>query len=174
MQENASANPTVSPVPGAPFLGQPSAYDLAALGYSNVELFLEGTARSYTDPRQEAPFRTRAIVRRPLDPARWSGRVLVEWFNVSGGLDASPDWAFTHRHLMRDGFAYVGVSVQSVGVEGGGFAPIQLPLKTVNKERYGALSHPGDAFAFDIFSQAGRAARDGRLLGGLVPKRVLA
>ena len=107
-------------------------------------------------------------------PARWNGSVVVEWFNVSGGLDAAPDWDFTHRHLMRAGFAWVGVSAQRVGIEGGGFAAMSLPLKTVNAERYGSLSHPGDAFAFDIFSQAGRAVRDGRLLGGLAPRRVLA
>ena len=165
---------SVSAVPGPPFLAQPVAYDVTALGYTNDEFFLEGTARSYAGPVSEAPFRTRAIVRRPVDAARWNGSVLVEWFNVSGGLDAAPDWSFLHRHILRAGFAYVGVSVQSVGVEGGGFAAIQLPLKKVNPERYGSLTHPGDAFAYDLFSQVGRAIREGHLLGGLVPKRVLA
>ena len=164
----------LTPVPGAPFLGQPSFYDLAALGYSNEEFFLSGSARSYTAPVQQAEFRTRAIVRRPLDPARFSGTVLVEWFNVSGGLDASPDWAFVHRHLLREGSAYVGVSVQKVGVEGGGFAAVSMPLKKMNPERYASLSHPGDAFAFDIYSQVGRAVRDGNLLGGARPRCVLA
>jgi hypothetical protein len=42
---------------------------------------------------------------------------------------------------------------------------VAFPLKKVDAVRYASLSHPGDAFAFDIFSQAGRAARDGRLLG---------
>jgi hypothetical protein len=162
------------PVPGALFLGQPTSYDIAALGYSNDEYFLAGTARSYTAPPQEAAFRTRAVVRRPLDPARFSGTVVVEWFNVSGGLDAAPDWAFVHRHLMREGHAWVGVSAQRVGIEGGGFAAMSFPLKKMNAERYGSLSHPGDAFAFDVFSQAGRAVRDGRLLGGARPRRLLA
>jgi hypothetical protein len=162
------------PVPGTYFLGRPLGYDLGALGYTDDEFFLEGTAGSYASSPREARYRTRAVVRRPRDAARWNGSVLVEWFNVSGGVDASPDWDFTHRHLLRAGFAYVGVSVQSVGIEGGGFASISLPLKTVNAERYGSLTNPGDAFAFDIFSQAGRAVRDGRLLGGLAPRRVLA
>jgi Alpha/beta hydrolase domain len=162
------------PVQGAMFLGQPMSYDLAALGYSNDEYFLAGSARSYTTPAQEAPFRTRAIVRRPLDPARFDGTVVVKWFNVSGGLDAAPDWSFVHRHLMRRGHAWVGVSAQRVGIEGGGFSAVSFPLKKVNAERYGALSHPGDAFAFDIFSQAGRAVRDARLLDGLTPRRLLA
>jgi hypothetical protein len=165
---------SVSAVPGAPFLAQPVFYDLAALGYTNDEFFLEGTARSYAGPEKEAFFRTRAVVRRPVDAARWNGSVVVEWFNVSGGLDAAPDWSFLHRHILRAGFAYVGVSVQRVGVEGGGFATIQIPLKTVNPARYGSLAHPGDAFAYDIYTQVGRAIRDGHLLGGLAPRRVLA
>jgi hypothetical protein len=166
--------PSVTAVQGPPFLAQPSFYDLAALGYTNDEYFLEGTARSHAGPEPEAFFRTRAVVRRPADAARWNGSVVVEWFNVSGGLDAAPDWSFLHRQIFRAGFAYVGVSVQRVGVEGGGFASIQIPLKTVNPQRYGELAHPGDAFAYDIYTQAGRAIREGHLLGGLVPKRVLA
>src|SRR5262245_57464912 len=172
----ADRSATVSgPVAGTIFLGAPQSYDLASHGYTNDELFLEGAACSY-DPASpgEARYRTRAVVRRPLDAKRWNGSVVVEWFNVSGGLDASPDWSFVHRHLMREGFAYVGVSVQRVGIEGGGFSSMSFPLKKMNAERYGSLEHPGDAFAFDIFSQVGRAVRDGRLLGGLAPRRVLA
>jgi len=168
-------SPAVSgPIPGAFFLGSPQSYDLAALGYSNEELLLDGTARSYTSAPGEARYRTRVVVRRPLDAKRFNGSVLVEWFNVSGGLDAAPDWSFTHRHLIREGFAWVGVSAQRVGIEGGGFAAMSFPLKKMNPERYASLEHPGDAFSFDIFSQAGRAVRDGRLLGGIVPRRVLA
>jgi hypothetical protein len=51
----------------------------------------------------------------------------------------------------------------------------QAAIKQVDSARYAALTHPGDAYAFDIFSQAGRAARDdSALLGPLRPKRVLA
>jgi hypothetical protein len=161
------------PIPGAFFLGQPLSYDLAALGYSNEEFLLEGTARSYA-PAGEARYRTRVVVRRPLDPKRWNGSAVVEWFNVSGGLDAAPDWSFVHRHLIREGFAWVGVSAQRAGIEGGGFAAVSFPLKKMDAKRYASLEHPGDAFSFDVFSQAGRAVRDGRLLGGLEPRRVLA
>lgn len=55
-------------------------------------------------------------MRRPLDAARWNGSVVVEWLNVSGGLDAAPDFDFTHRHLIREGFAWVGVSAQRAGM----------------------------------------------------------
>ena len=43
----------------------------------------------------------------------------IEWLNVSGGADAGPDWNATHREIIRSGYAYVGVSAQKVGVEGG-------------------------------------------------------
>jgi hypothetical protein len=162
------------PIPGTSFLGRPLSYDLAALGYASEEFFLEGAARSYAPAGGEARYRTRVVARRPLDPARFNGSVVVEWLNVSGGIDASPDWDFAHRHLIREGFAWVGVSAQRVGIEGGGFAAMSFPLKTVDRARYGSLDHPGDAFSFDIFSQVGRAVRDGRLLGGLSPQRLLA
>jgi hypothetical protein len=161
------------PLSGTPFLGRPLGYDLAALGWATEEFFLEGAARSYAPPG-EAPYRTRVVVRRPLDPARFNGSAVVEWHNVSGGLDAAPDWDFTHRHLVREGFAWVGVSAQRAGIEGGGLGSMSFPLKKVDPGRYGPLAHPGDAFAFDVFSQAGRAVRDGRLLRGLAPRRVLA
>jgi hypothetical protein len=102
----------------------------------------------------------------------------VEWLNVSGGADAGPDWNAAHREILRNGHAYVGVSAQKVGVEGGpSLMGMGTPLKKANPERYGGLSHPGDAFAYDIFSQAGRLLRSAdasRIFGPLVPKRVIA
>jgi hypothetical protein len=76
------------PIAGAPFLGRPLSYDLAALGYSTEEFFLEGTARSYAPTPGEARYRTRVVVRRPLDPARFDGSVVVEWFR--GGRARDP------------------------------------------------------------------------------------
>jgi hypothetical protein len=66
-----------------------------------------------------------------------------------------------------------------VGIDGGGLMGIPgiLALKKADPERYASLDHPGDAFAYDIFTQAGKAVRgtDGtRLLGPLTPKHVLA
>ena len=59
------------------------------------------------------------VVRRPADPARFSGTLLLEWLNVSGGFDADPDWAFMHEEIFRQGHAYVAVSAQARGVLGG-------------------------------------------------------
>ena len=66
---------------------------------------VEGTARAYepvgplaqdgrwnVQTTTTAPYRTRVLVRRPRDPAKFNGVVEVEWLNVSGGLDAAPDF----------------------------------------------------------------------------------
>ena len=63
-------------------------------------------------------YKTRILVRRPANPAHFNGTVIVEWMNVSAG-ESAPDWDFLNPMLMRDGYAYVGVSAQELGVDGG-------------------------------------------------------
>jgi hypothetical protein len=173
---------------GRPFLAS-TTFDLAPHGYVEEEFFVEGTASAYTSagelgsdgkwtvaPGSSAAYRTRILVRRPAERRKFNGAVVVEWHNVSAGLDAAPDWTFTHTMLMREGFAWVGVSAQAAGVEGGG-GFLDLSLKTIDPERYGSLMHPGDSFSYDIFSQVGEAIRSRsglRPLGELRPKRLIA
>ena len=45
-------------------------------------------------------------------PKKFNGTVVVEWLNVSGGTDDAPEWTLSHNQLIRDGFAWVGVSAQ--------------------------------------------------------------
>ena len=102
------------------------------------------------------------VVLTPADPDRFNGTVLVEWLNVSGGIDAPALWFMAHREIVRSGYGYVAVSVQRVGVEGGeslGGIP-GMSLKALDPVRYASLHHPGDAFAYSIFSQAGAAIRE--------------
>ena len=149
-------------------------FELADVGYERAEYFVEGDATSYrpvgklgsdgkwtVKAKDTAPYKTRIVVYRPIDPAKFSGTVFVEWFNVSAGFDVATDWIPMHTQLIRAGDAYVGVDAQSTGVQGGDEA---LPgatsggIKAGDPERYGTLHHPGDAYAYDIFSQAGVAA----------------
>jgi Alpha/beta hydrolase domain len=169
------------PVEGTPtlLLGN---FDLAAHGYVVEEYFIDGTARSYSEgrdgvqPADEAEYRTRFVVVRPADPSTCSGTVVVEWLNVSGGGDGCPDWAFMHRHVMRTRSVFVAVSAQRVGIEGGGIlGDMGTALKQVAPDRYESLQHPGDAFAFDMYTQVGEALRaDPALLGGIEPTCVIA
>ncbi len=56
------------------------------------------------------------MVRRPVDPATFNGTVIAEWYNVSNQWDQEVDWFQTHEHLVREGYAWVGVSAQRAGV----------------------------------------------------------
>jgi hypothetical protein len=163
--------------------------------YTEREYFLAGTATAYqargaTGPdgrwsvtaASSAPYKTRILVRTPSDPSKFSGTVIVEWLNVTSGRDSDADFGFAGTEMMRAGDAYVGVSAQATGViGGGGTIPIPgyhpLPLVTQNPARYAGLTHPGDDYSYDIFSQAAQAIRqpDGpNPLGSLHPKVLIA
>jgi Alpha/beta hydrolase domain len=188
------------PVEGPPGIIM-TGFDLARVGYTLEEFFLEGTATSFepaggfgadgrwqVTPGRRAPFATRLVVCRPSDPGAFTGTVVLEWLNVSAGFDAPAHWILTHRQVIRAGWAWVGVSAQRAGIEGGsifdsagaepdeGSRRLTLPaLKAGDPARYGGLSHPGDAFSFDIFSQAARATRsEGGVLAPLAAECVLA
>ena len=185
-----AAVPAVVAVPGKPLLLIAS-FDPASIGYQSSEFFLSGTATSYqmplpanpdgrwtVSPLARAPYATRVVVMRPVDPGKFNGTVLVEWLNVTAGQDTPADWMVAHREMVRKGYAWVGVSAQTVGVEGGNsIMGMGNPLKKADPVRYATLSHPGDAFSYDIFSQAGSALKApgaSAILGGLKPKAVLA
>ena len=170
------AQPTVTgPVMGGAhgIPGTATPLDLGAYGYVEQEFFLSGVATSYqqaglwgSDGRwpvvagSTAPYTTRILVRRPVDPKRFNGTVVVEWLNVSGNADVDPDFAYMHEELLR-GYAWVGVSAQAAGINSTVplLGPATVGLKAWDPARYGALNHPGDAFSYDIFSQAGDALR---------------
>ena len=176
---------------GTPFIAA-TTFDLSQVGYVEEEFFISGTATAFTNvgplgsdghwtaiPGDTAAYKTRILVHRPATPSRFNGTVIVEWLNVSGGLDAAPDWIAAHTGMIHEGMAWVGVSAQFVGVEGGsgllGLPP--RPLKTIDPVRYGSLVHPGDSFSYDMFSQAGQALRHPSgpdPLGGLRVKALIA
>ena len=102
--------------------------------------FIQGTATAYTAPAGSltgdgkwavtpgatAPYTTRAVVYRPADARAFNGTVIVEWMNVSGTTDANPDWTLTHNELIREGFAWVGVSAQAASI----WASVNSPPST--------------------------------------------
>ncbi len=168
--------------------------DLAANGYEEQEYFASGTAMAFkadampsdgkwtVTPTTTAGYKTRILVRRPTNPAHFNGTVIVEWMNVSAG-ESAPDWDFLNPMLMRDGYAYVGVSAQALGVDGGqsllgtpGSTGGSGGLVAAEPDRYGSLHHPGDQYALDIYAQIGQAldASHPAALGGVKPKHILA
>ena len=96
-------------------------------------------------------------------------------------MDIDIDFVFASEEILRGGYAWVGVSAQAVGITGDGvespFGPGALGLQAWDPVRYGELTHPGDAFSYDIFSRVGAALRNPGAadpLGGLGVERLLA
>lgn len=182
----------INPSSGISFLGS-TLFHPSVVGYEQSEFFLSGTASSYASgtklarngrwdvkPATSASYRTRIVVYRPVDAAHFDGTVVVEWLNVTGGIDAPAAWLNAHIQMIRQGMAYIGVDAQAGGINGepGSLAAADGAggLRQTDPARYGALHHPGDSYSYSIFQQAGQAVRAAgtRLLAGLRPKRVLA
>ena len=104
--------------------------DLKTKGYVEEEFFLSGEATTFglkpgtemtrdgkwaVEPKGQVPFKTRILIYRPADPAKFSGTVAVCWNNVTAGYELfygeSPE-------VLEGGHAYVCASVQKVGLHG--------------------------------------------------------
>ena len=196
VMEVPAARVTPISVPGTRMFGA-SPVDLGAAGYVEQEYDVSGVANRYAfdDLMQNAAvidagyaYKTRMIVRRPTNPAKFNGTVVVEWYNVTLGQDIDFNWATSRDYLMREGYAHVSVSAQRVGVE---------RLKTWSGARYGDLAvvapettpkdplqaHDvlrwdlNDALSWDIFSQTVKALREPGtvdVLPGMKARRVIA
>ncbi|PLW68980.1 alpha/beta hydrolase domain-containing protein [Pseudohalioglobus lutimaris] len=165
-------------------------FDLGDVGYQQSEYFLEGNASAFTnlselmrdglweaEPGEQAAYKTRIVVYRPIEPADFSGTVIMEWLNVTAGFETPPSWGTGQLEMRRGGAVWIGVSAQLIGIEGNENGLLPLHLKAVNPARYGSLSHPGDSFSYDIFSQVAQAVREPvgiDPLGGLVTERIIA
>ncbi|MGD2045552.1 MAG: alpha/beta hydrolase domain-containing protein [Gemmatimonadota bacterium] len=164
------------------FIQTMSGMDLAGFGYVEQEYFIEGTANRYTTEGLETgsviddghAYKTRFVVRRPRNPNRFNGTVVVEWNNVTAGQDIDIDWLNIGEHLMRNGYVWIGVSAQRVGVD---------YLVEWSPTRYGSLdvteggTIEGDALSYDIFADVADAVRrpDGAdPLPGFLVERVFA
>jgi hypothetical protein len=176
------------------------AEDLARYGYVEQEFFLEGTANTYTtEPAGQTgsvattghPYRTRMVVRRPTSQRRFNGVVLLEWQNVTAGYDLDAHWGASWRHLVDNGYVWVGISAQRVGIHGQTPAeppapdappPVNNALKAWSPVRYGTLDVTDsgkvldDGLCYDVFSQAAKALRsaENSPLGRLTPELVIA
>jgi hypothetical protein len=174
-----SVLPTVSgPITGGKHGWPFGAYfgDIGKRGYVEEEFFLSGSATAFqavgdlgsdgkwnVTPTTSATYKTRIVVRRPVDPNVFNGTVVVEWANVSNGYDIS----FADPPGLYDGFAYVAVSAQQVGIYG--FPSKKQGLVQWDPGRYGSLSILSDAYCYDIFTQAARAIGPERSSSGVDP-----
>ncbi len=142
--------------PGAMFDSTPSlppGKGLSAFKYELKEYFVSGTANGQ-------PYKTRLVVRRPVNAGAFSGLVLAESMHGSGSAHM---FEFTSTYTMSSGHAAVEILTTS---------PMQFVQQ--NAERYKDLQISGGQ-ASEILAQVGALVRTGRPLGGLkVRKMVLA
>lgn len=176
-----SATLTAVSVPGTTPLGD-SAVNLGPSGYTEREFYANGLANRYRGALSTAtanatvvdgnwPYRTRVLVRAP-DRKHFNGTLLVEWTNVTIGVDADFVFAEEHADILRQGYAYAVVSVQKVGVD---------RLKSWSPARYGTLSVdasnvdpvgggnldacaiagpcPADPLSWDVYTQVAEALK---------------
>jgi hypothetical protein len=93
----------------------PAGDDMAHFAYEAAEYFVSGTAN-------DQPYTTRIVIRKPVDPARFSGLVLAESMHPSGNA-----WMFhfTHRYSMSEG--HIGLDV---------LTSTSQPFIEFNEQRY--------------------------------------
>ncbi|MDR1400635.1 MAG: hypothetical protein LBJ41_12000 [Treponema sp.] len=151
--------------------------NISDIGYIEEEYFIEGIAQHYQpldkltkdgkwslEAISTAPYKTRILVRRPAESAKFNGIVVVEWANVSAGFEIS---LLDSPGLYNEGFAYVSVSAQMNGVYG--FEENPQGLIHWDGERYDSLNIPHDGLSYDIFTQAARAIGKDRPKEGIDP-----
>ncbi|RFU25505.1 hypothetical protein B7463_g10837, partial [Scytalidium lignicola] len=156
--------------------------DISDIGYVEEEYFISGDAVRYSvignltidghwtlTVNDTASYKTRILVRRPINRKHFNGEVIVEWINVSGGYDIMIS---DGPGVYEAGYAFVGVSAQFVGLIG--YEPDPIGLTEWDPERYGSLSIPDDALSYDIFTQAAQVLREGKILGSVKPKHIIA
>jgi len=168
------AAPQTPTVPGAPYI------NLSEAGYAEREFKMSGGANIYKESglwssngdwnvavsQSDVPYTTRLLVRYPTNPAKFNGTVVIEWLNDTTGGDQDPVFSELYDQLVKQGYAYVGVTAQRPGMK---------DLATWDPERYGTLGDSNDGQSYEIFTQTAEAVKadSATLLGGLTPKELI-
>lgn len=148
-------------------------------GYVEEEFFLSGKANIYNlDANERAEvsssgndYTTRLLVRYPADPAKFNGRVYIDILNASSNVDLEDTWRRSWKHMMENGYAFIGITSKSVTANS---------LKKFDPARYADLKwqvagKDENGLFWDMLSQLGTMLREpgaGKLLGGMEPKYV--
>ncbi len=137
--------------------------DVTQFGYQEKEYLFEGTAKTYPPAAlPPAPYRSRMIVWTPTDPSRFNGTTVVEWAEVSdfGQFELTVELNYRIADAREAGLRIRPRERREAGrVRHGRQRVRRTSLKAADPERYGSLEHPGDAYSFDIFSQALQAIK---------------
>ena len=76
--------------------------------------------------------------------------VLIEWILRADCIHGTQaDWLYLHDEILDQGYAYVGVTTQYIGVQS------LRGWESGPGARYADLFHPGDSYDYNIFAQVG-------------------
>jgi hypothetical protein len=137
------------------FSGTGNLYEYTPTGIAIVTPCPAIAARGCTN----LAYTTRMLVKRPADPRKFSGNVIIEALNPSANFDIAAVWDRSDDYFVRNGDIFVGWTSKSVVVQ---------TLKGFNPTRYAALNWPFvqspdnspndgvyDGITFDIAAQIG-------------------
>jgi hypothetical protein len=161
--------------------------DLAKFGYVEEEFILSGNANVYdwsadgavTVKTPNVRYANRILLRRPANPARFSGTVIVEVTNAARRYDWAMMWGYGRDYFLEHGDAWVGLTTPGA----------LNSLKKFNPTRYATLSIAGtcpgadkngpsaieEGLRWDYYSQVAAALKSGgpgQPMAGLNVKRV--
>jgi Alpha/beta hydrolase domain len=135
-------------------------------GYEESEYFVSGRARLYqytpsgvqvispcplSSGCTSVPYTTRMLVKRPIDPHRFSGTVVVEPLNPSSGYDIANVWDRSWPYFVRQGDVFVGWTSRYEALS----ALKQFEPRRYARLSWGQNSAVDDGITFDIAAQIG-------------------
>jgi hypothetical protein len=128
--------------------------------YTEVEYLLSGTANTYTGPATGPAavassghrYITRVVARYPKRLDHFSGRVVIEPFNTSFGIDLDALWLNVATLLQAQGDAWIGISVRVWSSE---------ELKRLNPPRYADVDIGSNDLVWDMLRAIGTLVKHG-------------
>ena len=132
--------------------------------YTETEYLLSGIANTYAGPATGPAtvtssghrYVTRVLARHPKQLARSSGRVVIEPFNTTYGLDRDALWLHVASLLQAQGDAWIGISVRAWSSQ---------ELKRRDPERYDDVDIESNDLVWDMLRAIGTLVKQGELPG---------
>jgi hypothetical protein len=158
--------PAGSGVPETSATRPPSEFDESlpefSTDYTEAEYLLSGTANTYTGPvtgpatvvSSGHRYVTRVLARYPKDLGRFSGRVVIEPFNTTYGIDRDSLWLHVASLLQAQGDAWIGISVRAWSSE---------ELKRRDPLRYADVDIESNDLVWDLLRAIGTFVKQGEL-----------
>jgi len=156
--------PAGSAVPETSATRPPSEFDEAlpefSDEYTEVEYLFSGTASSYAGPvtgpaevvSSGHRYVTRVLARYPKQLARFSGRVVIEPFNTTYGVDRDALWLHVATLLQAQGDAWIGISVRAWSSK---------ELKRCDPQRYADVDIGSNDLVWDLLRAIGTLVKQG-------------